>query len=607
MPDAPRAACHPDLEARALPPDRQQHLRQMLQLGPWAWPGGGVPLARARAAIQAAAPPAPRPGQMVLVSCDPHRHVGTAWVADLNPARLPQRQATFVGTATTAWSRACVELPQSLPFLWSPLYTLSQRLPVAWPLGSLHRTGDLSQEQFALEGSSFGLSFALMLASELLGQPLPQDLAASTALRVRHGHLAPVEGLDLKLWALTRLTPGVRRLLIYHRQAAQAQRLAQQQASRCQDRAPIEIIAVQDLPQALALAFPRLREQLDSALHNAHSLEEVTQSLFQMSLGGRHQTWRWRPVQHTAEHLLTHHADRLNEVQRHRLGFARAVASRHEGQPTQTPPPHESWLSELPPPLRLRVLAHSLQQAVSVPMEAPQVMIQQALSMLPPLRDSFPDHLRMRGALARLYAVRGQLRTAMQMQAEVARAWLDHLTPSELSFGLCQWFHLAAALGDRAQFLEAQELNRTFRALDGLRDYNHPYVDLSHARGLHLLGEDEQARHLLRPWLAAESLPQQLQWQIWRHWGALHTSPTPQEEALRQASQRGAALAHTLCLLLDLERAQGAADHSALLAQLRQASPEPTQQLLAHFAQARHQAPAQLPTLAAYLTRCFPL
>lgn len=598
--------CHPDLEKDILPRDRAQHLKEMLDAGPWGWPSSGPPLLRARRIAQARTPThQARCGQMILVSCDAPRRVATAWLADMSPARLPTRRATFVGSATVAWSRACVALPHALPFLWSPLYQLSQQLPAAWPLGTLHQGGDLAHERLVLEGPSFGLGFALMLASRLLRQPLPADLSASVSLR-RNGDLSPVEGLELKLLALTRLAPGVRRVFLHSNQAQQGQRLAEKIAAGHQRRPALEVLPVKDLAQALELAFPQMAQRLDQTLRNPHTLAEVTQSLFEMCLGSRHQTWRWEPVQRTAEHLLEHHGDALDEAQRQRLAYVRAVSSRHEGQAEPSPEPHESWLRDLAVPLRLRVLAHTLQQAISVRRQDPEALIQKALGQLPAVEQSFPDHLRARGALGRLYAVRGQLREAIELQREVARAWLSHLKPSEVSYSLCQWLLLSAALGDRASFQEAQDFNRTFQALNGLREYNHAYVDLNQARGLHLLGQDEQAIPLLQAWLSAENLPRPVRLAIWRHWAALHPPPTPQEQALRQDAA-ASPLARAFCLLLDLERHQDDPHRSQeLIEQLSHSHPEPTGQLLDHFTQAQAQAPRLFPTQAAYLTRCFP-
>jgi hypothetical protein len=59
--------------------------------------------------------------------------------------------------------------------------------------------------------------------------------------------------------------------------------------------------------------------------------------------------------------------------------------------------------------------------------------------------------------------------------------------------------------------------------------------------------------------------------------------------------------------MLDLERHQRDPQRSQdLIEQLTAVHPEPTGQLLEHFAQAQRQAPALFTTPAAYLTRCFP-
>jgi tetratricopeptide (TPR) repeat protein len=93
-------------------------------------------------------------------------------------------------------------------------------------------------------GRSCELSLFLALVSLLTGQSLPSDLSATAALDLA-GDLRPVDGLELKISALLRERPRVRRLLVAEGQTMLPEAYA----------AGLEIIPLADISDALELLF----------------------------------------------------------------------------------------------------------------------------------------------------------------------------------------------------------------------------------------------------------------------------------------------------------------------------------------------------------------
>ncbi|MGH7860332.1 MAG: hypothetical protein ACREQY_23630, partial [Candidatus Binatia bacterium] len=129
-------------------------------------------------ALAGASPPDPRPGETILVAVN--EGGSTLWaVVDDPPAGW--RTAPFGPKARLAWRSALSALPRSLPVLWSSVSDTSAMPEEACLLGS-RPAPNRGTEAELLDGASLGLSFLLILASRVLGRPLPAGLAASAAV-----------------------------------------------------------------------------------------------------------------------------------------------------------------------------------------------------------------------------------------------------------------------------------------------------------------------------------------------------------------------------------------------------------------------------------------
>ena len=95
---------------------------------------------------------------------------------------------------------------------------------------------------------------------------------------------------------------------------------------------------------------------------------------------------------------------------------------------------------------------------------------------------AFEPHLKLLGALGRLWAVTGRPELALQTAGEAAHGFLDRQAFDEISYPLSEWYRLAGALTDRAAFAEAEAMRDTVEGRGGLGLDGNAYVTLSRAR-----------------------------------------------------------------------------------------------------------------------------
>jgi tetratricopeptide (TPR) repeat protein len=591
---------HPDLLLERLPEDKRAHLEALLGAGPWGWPSQGAAQVQARRLARRREAPRCLVGRSPLVSYLPGASVATIWVADCEESRLPTPRASLVREALQAWEDAALALPGALPFLWSSLYRVSRQEPAAWELGSVHAKGLLGHAPGALDGRSFGVSFAWLLASQVLGEAPPGDLMGSAAVDAQ-GRLGEVGALGLKLRAVLELAPGVRRFLVYQGQVEEARSEVEARGGAGR----LEIIGASALSEALEVAYPALEARLAKRLCEEEVREEVVEALFHLALSERHQVARWEPVLRAAEHLLERHGDVLGEANARRLGFVCGVAARHQGLSRPTPLPAEGWLGGLAMPLRLRALTHTLQQAADSGEPDPEALVEEARRAMAPLEVSFAEHLRLRGALGRLYAVRGELLEAMRLQEEAAEAWFAHLQPWEASYPLTAWLHLAAALREEEAWGRAMEGVERFRRLGGERGYNRGYLSLAVGRGLCLRGDVDKSSNILCFLADDERAPEPLRVSA-RRWWTECTNDLRYIEGLEEARSRSASARMALAHLGLWEARRGGASAQDALVRLEVEAPGLSRQLRAHYALACVRASGCFVDEVDYLWRCWP-
>lgn len=442
---------------------------------------------------------------LVAVSAD------DASVWRLHPtAVVPPDLVPLGANALEAWRHANLAL-HALPLLWRPLDRLRRAEVAARCLGRMALPGRQAGAEAnvgQVDGASFGLSFALAQASSALGRPLPGDLAATATIEPG-GIAGAVAGVESKVAALVRIAPGIQRLLVAPGDFALAQAAAAGSA--------IEVVAVQHLSVALDQAFPNLFEDFGEAGRDAEQQKLVLGCLLDLAWGNRGQVRDWEPIRRTADRALTTWP--VGEIERKQLVFVQAVALRHEGRAVDLPPPAQSDLLALPQPRRTEYLAHLVQNAADSGQIDTADLESLATSALPDdWGDCFDAHLRLHGALARLWAVTGRAQQALDRAEESTTAWLARRLPHDAAYPLAVWLRLAGALRDTAALGRARAARLQ---IDAAVELSEPaYLDLAEAQGALALGDDESADALLRKIdpIGNARLPDHVRFSALRHW-----------------------------------------------------------------------------------------
>ena len=400
-------------------------------------------------------------------------HVTLVTVSDLDPASAhlwdlclgsPDQQdhgvggtrtrREFFGAADLAWGHAAALLPRAVPMLWHDLEAIQgaprhaelvDRRSFAQPVPTVPLAPSV------IDGDSVGLAFLLSMASSLLGKPVPADWIASAALDA-DGITARVGGLESKIRMIKACAPQCKRLLVAAAQVDEARKRALEPAS---EPAPemaneLEIVGVKSASHALQLVFgdAAFNDRLISMVSTGGpaATGSLVDFFFRTSLGGRSSYVEWGPLARGAD-LLCDEAPGLDALEKWKLTFAAGVAHRHGGQrvPLQVPAPE--ILAAMPVPLRLEILAQLVQHSAdngTPGRDEVEQLIEEPLSLED--KDSFTEHLKLRGAYARLLAVCGEWRQALGEQRRVAHAFLDRMDYGSVSFQLSEWYRLIGVL-----------------------------------------------------------------------------------------------------------------------------------------------------------------
>jgi hypothetical protein len=591
-----------ELERVAAGPLERAELRRQLRAGPWCWPPD---LDRRRMqwaeAIAGTSPPAMAPGCALGVTlfdrttCVWRIEIGTGGPEDTNKTPVAELGAA----AKRAWQHAALALPRALPVLWTSVGHAAAEAPRLVHIASADGRG--FERVVAVDGPSFGLTFVAVLASHVLGIALPEDIAASATV-LPDGSVGDVRGIEEKIDGLIRLAPRVRRLLVAAGQYADASGYA---AAR-RGGTPFEIVPVTSAAEGLQVAFGgRLAAGLVATADPAQR-GEIVGSLFRLAFAGRRSAIDWTPIEAAAALALKW--DGLDDDQRYRLEFARAVAARHERNAGVLPIPSPAWLARQPRPIQVGVATHMLQQSADAGVPDAATAEETARPYLPAdERSAFQSQLRMLGALARLWAVTGRPREALDLQERIARAFFDAFEYSDLSFQFSEWFRLSGALADRGSFDRAEELYRHMLTLGAFGLDGSVYVDLARARGMVMLGaaQADDVAALFERLATSAEVPEHVRWSAAR-WGIqahLQAAAPERAQTLRARLDRaareqpnGSPAKHAALAALDTCVRSGR-DPLAPLAQLQAIEPG----VVGHL---RRAAPADHE--AAYLTTFYP-
>lgn len=477
------------LSGVALSRQERNILKRALSAGPWAWPAESVE----REALANATGARRRPagiGEALLVSVCAQAAQASVWVMgreDTEPAEITLH-------APEVWRGASLALSTSMPMNWQPLSALAELGPRSpRRLGTFCEIEGAQQPEARISGDSFGLAFALAQASEAFDQPLPGDMVALAAVSPT-GAVEAVDGLSLKLQAVGHCAPGVQRALVWAGQVAEAR------AAVAEHRLPLQIIGVRSVLAALDQVMTETLE-VHLARCGAEADERaawITQ-IMRLCHGPHHIVPDWRPVSRAAHYARTTWAD-LSGQELAALTYVEAVTARH-GDLAPVPlsglmgsQSWRDWLESRPLPVRLWVLAHLAQSAADHGDPDPEALLPQLQPHLGvPLGEASREHIRLRGAVGRLYAALGRYREALRAQQEVASQLYGVYALEETSYPLSQWFWLSGVLLDAAAFDRAEAFYQKVTQIGGLEAEGQAYVEVERAKALVALSRCDRA------------------------------------------------------------------------------------------------------------------
>ncbi len=465
---------------------RQRLARRRLEAGPWCWPVEAEAPDVARSS-PGDGPPALEPGIVPLVAVQ-EDSVGHLLRLCLGKADLAGGEP-FGSKAEAAWRVAAFALPRSLPVLWADVREVSQLGHTWGQVDNFSRDYTGVKTARSADGDSFGLGFLLAMTSRLLGRALPEDLIATGAVSA-DGRVEPVDGIALKCRTTQECAPRIRRILVPSGQEGIAREELGEESS-------LQVIGVGTAFEAVIAAFTEefFFEFLTMRAEGSEERKrEIVDFYFRATMvRGRSSHVVWDPLARGAAHILE--SWQLPDEARWRLEFARGIAARHAGGREPIRLPTRQVLDGLPLPLRIGLLAQFVQHGVDV--EEPNLKELTSLvspRIETPIREAFREHLALRGAWARLLAVRGEPRRALDLQQEITAAWIERLEYDQTSFQLSEWYRLTGALAvlDRdfaadeaaASLAEADDRRAFIEARAGLDPVGARYVDLARGRCL---------------------------------------------------------------------------------------------------------------------------
>lgn len=398
-----------------------------------------------------------RPGMTVLLSVrenEVRELCGHVALLDLTSMPTDQTPSlNFNRGALEAWSAASYAVLPLLPAIprdSSLSGALSSPRFACWLNPKRHANPDGT-----LDGSSYGLAFALAIASLWLDVPVPVDLAASACI-LPNGVLGLVEGLNEKLLSLFSDAPQVKRVLV-----AEGQRNI---------KAPpgVEIVECRSLRDAIHEAFPDIDERVRERLRSAQDRESLLRRIANDAVSprpalascvGRKQFMEW-----AAEIAEEAGQERLHEFFR----FATAVQARHDGNCDERAAwDFESrdlgWIGEFRQvTTRFRTVAHLFQHHVDFGVPSAETLwgLNEVYEEIPDLQSDpscgdaldlsacFPVHWEVLGAMARARHIEGRddrLLCAYRWALALAKRWIEEgrADASGASFPLAHAAHLA--------------------------------------------------------------------------------------------------------------------------------------------------------------------
>jgi hypothetical protein len=461
-----------------------------------------------------------------------------------------------------------------VPVLWESVSAATQQEPIFRRIESWAQSGTAVIEP-AIEGPSFGLTFALILVSHVFNISLPTDVASSAALDP-DGVIQDVGGIEIKVAGLLQLAPRVTRFLVSANQQKDAEAVAGDD---------LQIIGVRTLGEALRIVFGTgLEDALVAAGNDPEKRPALIRSFLRLSLASREAAIDWKPIERAAVSARNGWAA-MDEAETFSLEFTAAVAARHDRNGGDLSVPPDVWLNAQPLPVRAQVAAHLVQQSADVGHPSADVAEQWVARYAnTEPREAFPHQLRLLGAQARLWAVTGQPQEALRRQEAIAQAWWAAFDGASTSFPLTEWFRLSGACGNEASFDRADALHKELLRSAALTGHSPRYIELARAKaGLEL--DTVPQDHLEQAFAGLRSplVPDHLRWSATRWLLRLYGDAGRHDHAAKLwdelvASDQNDAKTQRFLAILDNPRE--ASVHDRTLAELRRANPGPMHHLL---------------------------
>lgn len=446
-----------------------------------AWRRAALPYAPWLQSTGTASPRSLKPGQVLLVTVN---DVGASvWALGLGGGL---EQTPFARDAIRAWGDAAAALTRSLSIL--PGLEFDREAPAgAVRLDSLPRLFASWRPEPVLDGPSFGLAFLLSLASIALKHPLIPDIAAAATVDPE-GAVGPVDGLRDKVEALLSTVPGLSKVLVAASQADDAQTYANA------IRPAVRVVGVADGTSAIKEAFkPNPLSLLVKRGRTANIRSAIVLDVFRLATSGRTRLAEWHGVAEAAARARRWTG--LTRDQDWMLRFSEAVALRHHNNSGRLPPWPATRQRALPIRLRLSVAAHYISQATDTGHPSAPAAERIARRYRVPLTESFSEHLKVHGALARLLAVSGRPREALRLQQAIVETQFASSDLADATRQFSEWYRLSGALEDGGAFSAADAACSHAAGLADWNEGSRAFITLSRARAQLMLGIDQDEAH----------------------------------------------------------------------------------------------------------------
>lgn len=318
-----------------------------------------------------------------------------------------------------------------------------------------------------VDGTSFGLAFALSIASRLLDEPLPDDLVGLARCDPQ-GKLGSVDGLDAKLKAIRLDAPRIRRVVLSKEQELPGDAVL---------RDSFTFLPRDTLQDTLTLDVydrAKMRSILEKHIHAASLSEQVDAALDFVLFEPSPNTYRpyIKTCELLAEKLEKERSSRtpkayaqLDTKLRYCIARTRNKGGGREGDYTMPAP--STWVPEQPKWLRRKLMAGYAQytygHAAFDPQEMLNLLESEDLNLALDLdvEQTSSDELVLFGARTRLLEHVGRYQDALDIHTRIAAQWSRRRRFDQATWSLSRAIVLAGVLGDEVRLKRLKTLTQT--------------------------------------------------------------------------------------------------------------------------------------------------